>query len=403
MWIEQHKSKYRIRDLVNGKKVTVESGIPTKTLARERKKRLEIEQADYGPLKVGAGKENFGEWGAAWWKAHARTFGSANTSRTEGGRFKKHVIGRLGHLPIDQIDAAVVRDWIDKLADPDDAEYDPLGPKSIHNAHGYLYMALETAVSERIIRSNPCGHSRLPKWEPPEMRFLSERELAEVLALVPVQWRALAYFIAGTGCRVGEALGLKQRCVDVLGARVRFETQLIRSGGRCVDAPLKTRASKRTVGIPPSLCRVLAELSSVDQDAYVFLGPGQGRAVHYDVFRAMWQSAMKKENEAGETPYKGVRIHDLRHTHAAHLISKGRPLTSVQRRLGHSSIKVTSDIYGHLLPEVEDDTAAAVEEIMAAVDLGGIVGESIGAEPPSTDHDDSEGKKKPQVDAESAS
>lgn len=56
----------------------------------------------------------------------------------------------------------------------------------------------------------------------------------------------------------------------------------------------------------------------------------------------------------------------------------------MQRRLGNSSIKVTLDIYGGLLPEVEDDTAAAVEEIMAEVDLGGIVGETDGAQPPTT-------------------
>jgi len=397
MWVEKHGRKFRIRDLIDGKKVDVETGFPTKAIAVKRKHRLEIEAADYGPLRHGSAKANFGEWAEAWWTSHERTFGSASAKRTEGSRFRRHVVGRLGHLSFGQIDTAVVRDWIDKLAEPDDADYDPLGPKSIKNAHGYLYMALETAVNERLIRSNPCGNSKLPKWDPPERRFLSEKELGEVLALVPVQWRALAYFIAGTGCRVGEALGVKQRCVDVLGGRVRFETQLVRSGGRCIDAPLKTRASKRTVGIPPSLGRVLVELASVDQDAYVFLGPGLGNAVHYDVFRAVWQKSLE------ETRFEGVRIHDLRHTHAAHLISKGRPLTSIQRRLGHSSIKVTSDIYGHLLPEVEDDTAAAVEEVMSAVDLGGIVGELNVDSVKSSAIAEGAGEEKPQVEADSAS
>lgn len=401
MWVEQHKSKWRIRDLVGGKKITVESGFPTKGIAKQRKQRLEIEKIDLGPVKNGATSTPFKEWAEEWWKSHARTFGSPNSARTEGSRFRRHVVGRLGHLPMGEIDAAVVRAWLGQLAEPDDAEYDPLSAKSILNVHGYLHMALETAVAERMIRSNPCGSSNLPKWQPPEMRFLNEDELAEVIALVPIQWRAIAYFIAATGCRVGEAIGLRQRCVDVLGAKVRFETQLRREGNRYVNAPLKTKASKRTIGIPPSLVSVLAELVSVDEEAYVFLGPQGGRPIFYDVFREVWQKALAK------TKYKGVRIHDLRHTHAAHLISKGRPLTSVQRRLGHSSIKVTSDVYGHLLPEVEDDTAAAVEEFVSKVDLsgigGGIVGESIGSERPTTANYDSGGEKNPQVDADSAS
>jgi integrase len=399
VWIEQHKSKWRIRDLVDGRKVTVQSGIPTKTIANQVKKRLEIEQTDYGPVKHGADKIVFRAWAEDWWTAHERTFGSSATAKSERSRFHKHIIGRLGHLPVRDIDAAAVRHWIGQLAEPDDAEYDPLAPKTIKNTHAYLYMCLEAAVAERIIRSNPCGHSKLPKWEAPQVRYLTQKELAEVIAEIPLQWRAVAVFIAATGCRVGEALGIKQRCVDVLGAKVRFETQLRYEGGQYVDVPLKTKASRRTVGIPPSLVSVLAERADLDGDAYVFTAP-RGGPIYYDVYREMWQRALK------ETPFAGVRIHDLRHTHAAHLISKGRPLTVVQRRLGHSSIQVTSDVYGGLLPEVEDDTAAAVETFIEGIDLagigGGIVGEPDRAQRPTTTVDASEGNTEPQVEADSA-
>ena len=214
MWVEQHGEKYRIRDLVDGKKVTVESGFPTKAVAKERKKRLEIEKIDLGPIKAGAAAKPFEKWAEEWWTSHARTLASPNTARTEGSRFRRHVVGRLGHLSMGEIDAAAIRSWLGQLAEPDDAEYDPLGAKSILNVHGYLHMCLETAVTERMIRANPCGSSNLPTWEPPEMRFLTDVELAEVLAKIPVQWRAVAFFIAATGCRVGEAIGLRQRCVD---------------------------------------------------------------------------------------------------------------------------------------------------------------------------------------------
>lgn len=370
MWIEKHGAKWRIRDQIGGRKVTVESGFRTKSIAVKRRDRLEIEKIDLGPVKAGGGQENFETWAEAWWKSHARTLGSAETARTEGLRFAKHVVGRLGHLELREIDAGVIRAWLGQLAEPDDADYDPLGPKSIKNVHGYLYMALETAVTERLIRSNPCGASKLPKWEPRRPRFLSEAELAELLALVPARHRALAVFIAGTGCRVGEALGLRQRRVDVLGGRVRFESQVRLVDGRHVDVPLKTKASRRTVGLPRQVVQVLAELVSVDENGFVFASP-DGGPINYQTFRQAWKRAL------AYTKFAGVHIHDLRHTHASILIAKGRPLTSIQRRLGHSSIKVTSDVYGGLLPEVEDDTTAAVEQAMAAVDLGGIVGGSM--------------------------
>lgn len=390
MWVEQHGTKFRIRNVVDGKKVTVEAGFPTKSVAKQRKQRLEIEQLDYGPLKHGADKVNFREWAEAWWQGHERTFGSPNTARTEGGRFKKHVLGRLGHLTIGKIDATVVRSWLNQLAEPDDADYDPLGPKSIKNVHGYLYMAMQVAVGERLIRANPCGNSKLPRWEPAKPRFLSKAELGEVLSKIPAKWRPLATFIAGTGCRAGEAIGLRQRRVDVLGAKVRFEAQMRYEDGKWVDAPLKTKASRRTVGVPPKLVKVLAELVSVDEDEFVFLNDG-GEPVRYQTFRQAWKKALDG------TKYQGVRIHDLRHTHASLLIAKGRPLTSIQRRLGHSSIQVTSDIYGGLLPEVEDDTTAAVEEALSEVDVGGIVGESSCESVQVEDNSGTKGTEKPQV------
>lgn len=378
MWVEPHGRKFRIRELINGKKETIESGFPTRAIADERKKRLEIEQADYGPLKAGAAQQPFKDWGEAWWKSHARTV-APETARSEGSRFRRHVIGRLGHLPIGQIDAAVVRSWIEQLAEPDDAEYDPIGPKSIKNVHGYLYLALETAVHERVIRSNPCGVSKLPVWTPRQPRFLSQKELAGLLALIPVKWRPLAVVIAGTGCRANEALGLRQRHLDVLGGKIRFETQMRIVNGRPVDAPLKTKASRRTVGVGPSVAGVLAGLVKVDPDAWVF-ADGDGEPLRYGSFYKAWVRALDgdKRGKLPPTEFAGVHVHDLRHTHAAQLIAAHRPLTSIQRRLGHSSIRVTSDIYGGLLPEVEDDTAAAADAVLSAVDLSGIGGGILG-------------------------
>jgi integrase len=58
-------------------------------------------------------------------------------------------------------------------------------------------------------------------------------------------------------------------------------------------------------------------------------------------------------------------VHDLRHTHAAWLIAEGRPLPSIQARLGHESITTTIDRYGHLMPDLDDGNAAAIDRAFA--------------------------------------
>ena len=77
-----------------------------------------------------------------------------------------------------------------------------------------------------------------------------------------------------------------------------------------------------------------------------------------------------------------MRIHDLRHTHAAWLISSRilGGLTTVQRRLGHSSYQVTSDLYGHLMPEVNDDVLAALTLRLPKIDIGSTGGAANDAE-----------------------
>ncbi|MFC4333898.1 tyrosine-type recombinase/integrase [Salininema proteolyticum] len=363
MWVEPYKKKFRIRDLIDGRKVTLETGFVTDKAAKARKKALEVEKEQNGGLNALAGQANFGEWAEGWWHSHEKTLGSSETKRTEGGRFRKHVIGRLGHLKLKEIKPEVIRHWLDDLADPDDEdEYKSLSTKSILNVHGYLYMALERAIVERMIRTNPAGASRLPKWHRPEPRFLTDMELGAVIGLLPEAWRPLFIFISGTGCRVGEAIGLKWDKVNLDENQIRFESQLRTIDGVYTDVPLKTRFSRRTIKAPPTVKQILRLLPR-ELDGYVFRGSRHNKPVYYNSALMVWTRALEG------TAFEGLRIHDLRHTHAAQLIKERRPLTSIQRRLGHSSIKITSDLYGGLLPEVEEETAEAAERSLRWVDL----------------------------------
>ena len=76
----------------------------------------------------------------------------------------------------------------------------------------------------------------------------------------------------------------------------------------------------------------------------------------------MWLPACDKAGLTDPRP----RIHDARHAHASWLIAKGVPLTVIQARLGHNSIKVTSDTYGHLSPDIQRAAADAAGLVFAS-------------------------------------
>jgi hypothetical protein len=113
--------------------------------------------------------------------------------------------------------------------------------------------------------------------------------------------------------------------------------------------PPKTRASRRTVGLPRFVAEELAaHLADADDlDAFVFTAP-QGGPLRVTGFRArVWRRATRA---AG---LDGLRIHDLRHTAVALWIAAGANPKEVSARAGHASVRFTLDRYGHLYPEAD--------------------------------------------------
>jgi integrase len=242
----------------------------------------------------------------------------------------------------------------------------PIAVKTVHNCHGILFGIMHAAVRQRLIRSNPCADTQLPKRVHKEMRFLTEPETGRLLAALPPHWRPLVLLLIATGLRWGEAVGLQVGQVDVLAKvpslRVIRALHELSGSARIVFTEPKTARSRRTVTFTKQVADVLLGLvAGKDREDLVFHAPRGGPARTRN-FRRTWLKATDKAGLAG------LRVHDLRHSHAAALISAGVPLTAIQHRLGHSSIAVTSDLYGHLLPQVDTNILAAVAAALASID-----------------------------------
>jgi integrase len=176
-----------------------------------------------------------------------------------------------------------------------------------------------------------------------------------------------------TGLRIGEASGLSWSAVDLNARTVRVEQQLQALGKAygLTLAPLKTRNSRRTLTLPALAVRALKAHRKAQLAERLRAGAGwdnahdlvfttpQGRPVHPSNVR----DALSALLTAAKLPQ--VRYHALRHT-AATLLLDGAPLFDVSRVLGHSEISTTSDIYGHLVPEMAAGAAARMDALLKA-------------------------------------
>jgi integrase len=121
----------------------------------------------------------------------------------------------------------------------------------------------------------------------------------------------------------------------------------------------KTRSPVRRITLSPRLVQILRPLvEGKEADAYVFTILEGGPLHHVNLTSRYLNPAVK--SASGLVPKK-LRIHDPRHTHAAWLISDREPLLVVQRRLGHSAIVTTQNVYGHLTDEANDRTLAKID------------------------------------------
>jgi integrase len=178
--------------------------------------------------------------------------------------------------------------------------------------------------------------------------------------------RALVLVGAYGGLRIGELAGLRRNRVDLLHGTV----QVVEVRGVLHIGPPKTRASRRTVGLPRFVVEELAVHLAApgDPEALVFTAP-QGGPLRVTGFRSrVWRPATRA---AGPD---GLRIHDLRHTAVALWIAAGANPKEVAARAGHASVSFTLDRYGHLYPEA--DTA-----LRDRLDALGLWGGGEGIEP----------------------
>jgi len=238
----------------------------------------------------------------------------------------------------------------------------PYSAKSISNAARLLSSVMRSAVEAELIARNPAARLPIPSdQERHEMVLLTHNEYATLVQAIPAQWHAFVAFLAGTGCRFGEATALVAGDFDLDGdaPTVRISRAWKKgAAGVYLGAP-KSRRGVRTITLGRIVVDAVRPLVEAG-DGLVFTTT-QGKRVQSQHFHTrVWSPALDRAG-LGKRP----RVHDLRHAHASWQIAAGIRPEVLQRRLGHESIKTTYDVYGHLLPDSHAGAAEAADRAMA--------------------------------------
>ena len=235
-------------------------------------------------------------------------------------------------------------------------------PRQAELALRVLKQVLSDAKVRGLTVNEALFRIRAPHHEPREMRFLSWSEV-DLLATNTIEpYGNLVRLAALTGLRQGELFALRDRNVE-LGAR----TLTVEAGvyaGQLV--PVKTRAARRRVDLAEAASRALrAQLVARPPNplGLVFPSP-HGEILNDDNFRhRVFAPAVRR---SGLGP---VRFHDLRHTYATLMVAAGAHAKYLQVQMGHASIRVTLDLYGHLYP---DANRTILRELDRLIDTPGL-------------------------------
>ncbi|MDJ0952614.1 MAG: site-specific integrase, partial [Acidimicrobiia bacterium] len=218
-------------------------------------------------------------------------------------------------------------------------------PETVARTMRWVRLTLNQAVRDRRIAASPADGVRLPRPHPTEMRLLDPTEVAALASSLPDRYSSLAITAAYTGMRWGELAGLQMGDLDLLRRRLTIRRTLVEATGQPPQlGPPKSKASERSIALP----RVVVETLTHHLEAYPAISDmvwttEEGALLRRGSFGRIWRKAV------AESVGPPCRIHDLRHTHAAWLIADGEHPKAIQTRLGHGSIAVTMDRYGHLM------------------------------------------------------
>jgi integrase len=274
----------------------------------------------------------------------------ATTLARDRQTLRAHFLPRLGSRPLAAITPLEVRSIVQEMASR-------LAPATVRTNYGVLRAVFSAAVDADVIATSPCRGIDLAPDDRRDRPVLTAEQLRQLADAMPPEYRAIVYLAGALGLRWSEIAGLRVGRVDFLARTLTVTETVAEVEGQLVFSDVKTRSSRRTMTVPTFVLDVLAEhlarRGRPGPEALVFVD-AKGNPLRGSNFRArVWHPALRS------SALEGLTFHGLRHSATGVMIQQGTHPRVIQERLGHSSARISMEVYGHVPAEV--DKAAAKE------------------------------------------
>lgn len=295
-----------------------------------------------------------------------------------GGYVKRDIVPLLGAIKL----ADLRPDQIQQLLGMKGQQ--GLQASTVLKIFNIINTALKQAVKLGIISRNPADSVERPRLQRKEMKVWDETQVMHFIAtLTGTRWEALFYMAVTTGLRRGEILALRWSDFDWVSRKLNIQRQIRTVKGKGLqERPPKSAAGLRVVELGERDIEKLKKHVDIQQRMKELAGDrwkenGLIFPSTIGTFLSPWNYYTKFIEFSKKAGLPEIRLHDLRHTAATLMLKHDVHPKIVQERLGHADIAITLNTYSHVLPSLQSEAAAKLDEALTPIEFEDYLPSSI--------------------------
>jgi integrase len=281
-----------------------------------------------------------------------------------------YIIPNIGNMPLAKLTPGHLNRLYAELLESGKQDGSPLGTETTRKVHRLIHRALKDAVKWNRVARNVATIADPPRAQRPKMEAWTAEQLDMFLDHASDdRLYALWFLFATTGLRRAEALGLRWSDIDLDAGRLSIRQTLAYVGTKATFSEPKTDSSRRLVDLAPPTVEAVRTHRSRQAEERLAIGPGY--ATFNLVFAHVDGQPLKPatisrtfDRLAKTAGVPKITLHGLRHTFATLALLDGIPAKVVAEVLGHSSTRVTEDLYQHVTPGMKADATARVAALL---------------------------------------
>lgn len=286
-----------------------------------------------------------------------------------------HITPSIGKGELSSISAKHIKKLVTDLKEKrDENGKELLSDSTVQRIFNIVVTALNSAIKDGLIKENPAANVDRPKITKKKLKVWNVEEVNLFLNSLKDNRNYMAFFLAiHTGMRQGEILGLPISNIDFEKKLIRV-TQTLEHDGKGIKQGAKTSAGIRSVQVSDEVLKEISkQIERIKQEKKLSgnMYIDNGLLICTNIGKPIFPDTLTKtmRRKIKQTGLNPIRFHDLRHTSASLMLMIGTHPKIVSERLGHSSVTITLDTYSHLLPNMQEEAANGLSNLLNKIDV----------------------------------